>query len=71
MAVTITLPATPNGAPQISSPKPLFPLSNVETFVGRSYEVSSDGQRFLTAASADGSAPPITVVLNWHLQLKR
>jgi hypothetical protein len=71
MAVTITLPATPNGALQISGPKPLFRLSIVETFIGRSYEVSNDGQRFLTAATADGSAPPITVVLNWHLQLKR
>jgi hypothetical protein len=71
MAVTIKLPAPSNDALQIGGPKPLFRLPFVETFVGRSYDVSNDGQRFLTAASADGPAPPITVVLNWHLQLKR
>jgi hypothetical protein len=38
----------------------------------RSYAVSNDGQRFLIpGASATGSAPPLTVVLNWQAELKK
>jgi len=44
----------------------------MDTFiVGRSYEVSNDGQRFLLRAPASGeAAPSLTVVLNWQTQLK-
>jgi hypothetical protein len=44
----------------------------VDTFiVGRSYEVSNDGQRFLLRAPDSGeTAPSLTVVLNWQTQLK-
>jgi hypothetical protein len=45
----------------------------VDTFiVGRSYEVSNDGQRFLMQVLPSGAAaPPLTVVLNWQVELKR
>jgi eukaryotic-like serine/threonine-protein kinase len=51
--------------------KRLFPVQ-VDTFiVGRSYEVSNDGQRFLIRALASGAiAPLLTVVLNWQTRLK-
>jgi hypothetical protein len=44
-----------------------------DTFiVGRSYDLSNDGQRFLMRALASGAtAPPLTVVLNWQAGLKK
>jgi serine/threonine protein kinase len=58
---------------QAEQPKRLFPLSILSTFiVARSYEVSNDGQRFLTPVIPDGgSAPPLTVDLNWQAMLKK
>jgi hypothetical protein len=57
-------------------PKSLFPVVEVGGFVEagfeRSYAVSSDGQRFLVAASAGGDkSAPMTVVLNWQAGLKK
>ena len=41
------------------------------SIVGRSYEVSNDGQRFLLRAPASGEAVRLlTVLLNWQTQLK-
>jgi len=38
----------------------------------RVYAPSSDGQRFLIAVPAgEGSAAPITVILNWDEELKK
>ena len=58
---------------QAEQPKRLFPLSILSTFIiGRSYEVSNDGQRFLTPMIPDGgSASPLTVDLNWEMMLKK
>ena len=58
---------------QADQPKRLFPVSILSTFIiGRSYEVSNDGQRFLTPIIPDGgSAPPLTVDLNWEMMLKK
>jgi eukaryotic-like serine/threonine-protein kinase len=58
---------------QAEQAKRLFQLSILSTFiVGRSYEVSNDGQRFLTLIIPDGgSAPPLTVDLNWQAMLKK
>jgi serine/threonine protein kinase len=58
---------------QAEQPKRLFPLSILSTFiVGRSYEVSNDGQRFLTLIIPDGgSAPALSVDLNWQAMLKK
>lgn len=58
---------------QVGQSKPLFPVPIVDTFiVGRSYEVSNDGQRFLIPTPAS-SAPalPLTVVLNWQAEMKQ
>ena len=58
---------------QAEQPKHLFPLSILSNFIiGRNYEVSNDGQRFLTPIIPDGgSAPPLTVDLNWQAMLKK
>jgi len=44
-------------------------------FLGRTYDVSADGQRFLmikeSEASADATTPQIVVVQNWQEELKR
>jgi hypothetical protein len=58
---------------QVGPSKPLFPVPIVDTFiVGRSYEVSNDGQRFLIPTPAS-SIPvlPLTVVLNWQAEMKQ
>jgi len=70
-AVTVKLAASGPGLLQVGQSKRLFPVP-VDTFiVGRSYEVSNDGQRFLMRTLADGAAaPPLTVVLNWQTRLK-
>ncbi len=58
---------------QLGQPKLLFPVTQLDTFfIGRSYEVSNDGQRFLMPVIASGAtAPPLTVVLNWQTALKK
>lgn len=46
--------------------EPLFEL------LSASYDVSSDGQRFLVALPPEGEvAEPLTVVLNWTAGLKK
>ena len=56
-------------------PMPLFQthrrehISTVDLF---SYDVSSDGQRFLVNTDVgEGDSPPLTVVLNWMADLKK
>ncbi len=55
-----------------SAPRPLFvgiPSSgNTPIFT---YAAAGDGQRFLVAASRSSEQPPITVVLNWQLALRK
>jgi hypothetical protein len=57
----------------VGQSKRLFSVPLLDTFiVGRSYEVSNDGQRFLVRTLAGGaSAPPLTVVLNWQVGMKK
>jgi hypothetical protein len=35
------------------------------------YDVTADGQRFLVRVDAEGSTPPINIVLNWTAGLKK
>jgi hypothetical protein len=52
-----------NGAASLGTPKPLFQMPALAT-LGRQYDVSADGQRFLVDNfSAD--PPSITMILNW------
>ena len=73
VAVPVKFASSASELLQLGQPKPLFPVTLLDTFfVGRSYEVSNDGQRFLMPAIASGTtAPPLTVVLNWQTQLKK
>jgi hypothetical protein len=72
MAVPVKLASSASEPLQVGQAKPLFSVPVVDTFiVGRSYEVSNDGQRFLLRAPDSGeTAPSLTVVLNWQTQLK-
>jgi hypothetical protein len=48
------------------------PPAGVPGLAVRSYAVSNDGQRFLIRnVAGGGTAPPITVVLNWQAGLKK
>ena len=73
MAVPVKLAGSTSEPLQVGQPKPLFPVPLLDTFiVGRSYEVSNDGQRILMPALASGAtAPPLTVVLNWLGTVKK
>jgi len=68
MAVPVKLSSSASEPFQAGQPKHLFTVPMVDTFiVGRSYEVSNDGQRFLMPAPASGGiAPALTVVVNWQ-----
>jgi Tol biopolymer transport system component len=72
-AVSVKLGKSAVDSLQVGQAKALFPLSVVGTFIiPRNYEVSNDGQRFLTPVLPGGaSAPPLTVVLNWQAGLKK
>ena len=72
VAVPVKFTSSASEPLQLGQPKPLLPVTLLDTFfVGRSYEVSNDGQRFLMPTIASGAtAPPLTVVLNWQTVLK-
>jgi eukaryotic-like serine/threonine-protein kinase len=53
-------------------PKPLFQTRLEYDAVVRSFDVSSDGKRFLLAHPvAEGAAVPLTVILNWSTLLNK
>ncbi len=72
MAVPVKIASSASEPLQVGQAKRLFSVPVVDTFiVGRSYEVSNDGQRFLLRAPASGeTAPSLTVVLNWQTHFK-
>jgi len=74
MAVPVKLGRSGSEPLQVGLPKPLMavPPAGVPIPPTRSYAVSNDGQRFLIPSIAGGgTGPPITVVLNWQVGLKR
>ena len=55
-----------------SSFEPGVPTMLFELEIGRSFDVSGDGQRFLIPVPGkEGWSAPITVVMNWTADLKR
>jgi Tol biopolymer transport system component len=58
-----------DGSLEIGSPKPLFD-SKIERSPGSTFDVSKDG-RFLIPVQEQGSATPMTLVLNWQAGLKK
>jgi hypothetical protein len=73
MAVPVKLAGSTSDPFQVGQPKRLIPVPILDTFlVGRSYQVSNDGQRFLMrSAAGSGAAPALTGVLNWQTQLNK
>jgi Tol biopolymer transport system component len=66
MAVPISVDS-PDSAPAIGSPVPLFAAhlsGSPQALTVRSYSVSRDGQRFLMDVPVE-TALPVTVILNW------
>jgi hypothetical protein len=60
------------GTFETDTPRPLFPIDPVNLVgFGFAYQPASDGQRFLVTTPIGGTAPPITVVLNWQAGLKK
>ncbi len=54
---------------EVGVPRPLFPTRPVGVL---RYDVTADGQRFLVATPTDEAvSAPVTVVLNWHEELRR
>jgi len=53
------------------APKQLFLFHGASDFLGGSYDVSADGQRFLVSTLiGEEASPPLTVVMNWMEALK-
>jgi len=53
------------------TPEQLFQFHGTSDFLGGSYDVCVDGQRFLvTALVGEEASPPLTVVINWTAMLK-
>jgi Tol biopolymer transport system component len=53
-------------------PKPLFDMSSYSSFIGRNYDITPDGKRFLMVKTPPARTPSqITVVLDWLEELKR
>ena len=55
------------------TPEPLFDVNYYTDSIGRTYDITPDGERFLmitrTGVDQGLGAPSMTVVLNWHLEL--
>jgi len=52
------------------TPKQLFQFHGASDFLGGSYDVGADGQRFLVSALVgEQASPPLTVVINWNAAL--
>ncbi len=53
------------------TPKELFQLHAVADFLGNTYDVAEDDQRFLVNTPvAEDASQPLTVVINWTAALK-
>lgn len=54
------------------TPKELFQLHTVTDFLGNTYDIAEDDQRFLvnTPVAEEASQPPLTLVINWTAALK-
>ena len=74
MAVSITSSESPSGVFKAGIPTRLFQAPIVAggraTNVHR-WDVTGDGERFLISTVAQGTMPPISVVLNWQADLKQ
>jgi hypothetical protein len=55
---------------ETDAPRPLFQIDPVN-LPGFAYQPASDGERFLVTASVGGTAPAITVVLNFQAGLRK
>jgi hypothetical protein len=57
---------------KLGAPKPLFQTRLEFDSLGKPYDVSADGKRFLLAQPLEESAlVPITVIVNWPTLLKK
>jgi Tol biopolymer transport system component len=53
-------------------PKLLFDVATARTLAGNSYDVSTDGQRFLfTSGQLDTNPASLAVIVNWTAELKK
>ena len=53
------------------TPKLLFDMSRYATYIGRNYDITPDGKRFVMVKAPSTSQPSLTIVLNWIEELKR
>jgi hypothetical protein len=66
----VAVPVDLTGTPEVGTPQRLFGLgSAVGVDVLDRYDVISDGQRFLTIDSVQGSGSEVIVILDWEARL--
>jgi hypothetical protein len=70
--MSVTVDSSASGL-KLGAPKPLFQTRlEFESLLGRQYDVSADGKRFLLAQPLEESASVlITVIVNWPALLKK
>ena len=58
---------------EVKNVRPLFRVNLAAEAMERSgsYDVTADGTHFFINASSDEAQPPITLVLNWNVALKK
>ena len=70
--MAVTVKAGAKGAGMYAEvPRTLFETALDSAALRQTYSVAADGQRFLLNSPVDTAAPPMTIVLNWPLLLKR
>ncbi len=67
MAVTVKTASTL----QAETPRALFQTTLNLTDFRQTYAVSADGQRYLLNVPVESASPPMTIVLNWPVLLKK
>jgi serine/threonine-protein kinase len=70
----MVMPVSSGVPPTFGKPQALFHLARYTALLGRNYDISPKGDRFIFAAPtlrAGGMSDQIIVVQNWHEELKR
>ena len=67
----MSVKVTPGEALEVAAPVPLFRSPLMDPLEPNTFDVTSDGERFLFLVRKQSGSNPLTVVLNWQSGLGR
>jgi serine/threonine-protein kinase len=70
-AAIMSVPVKLGLSPTVGEPRELFSEAGVGADLGREFDVSADGQRFVIIARSAGTSARITVVQNWFREFRK